>query len=35
MIYPPRKPPGMIIEDDDTDSTVAQIVAWLDERKLI
>jgi electron transfer flavoprotein beta subunit len=32
---PPRKPPGTIIEDEDTDTTVAQIVAWLDERKLI
>jgi electron transfer flavoprotein beta subunit len=32
---PPRKPPGTIIEDEDTDATVAQIVAWLDERKLI
>jgi electron transfer flavoprotein beta subunit len=32
---PPRKPPGTIIEDEDTDATVSQIVAWLDERKLI
>ena len=32
---PPRKPAGTIIEDEDTDATVAQIVAWLDERKLI
>jgi electron transfer flavoprotein beta subunit len=32
---PPRKPPGKIIEDEDTDATVAQIIAWLDERKLI
>jgi electron transfer flavoprotein beta subunit len=32
---PPRKPAGRIIEDDDTDATVAQIVAWLDERSLI
>jgi electron transfer flavoprotein beta subunit len=32
---PPRKPPGRIIEDEDTDATVAQIVAWLDERSLI
>src|SRR5579863_5489555 len=32
---PPRKPAGRIIEDEDTDATVAQIVAWLDERKLI
>ena len=29
------KAPGMLIEDEDTDATVAQIVAWLDERKLI
>jgi electron transfer flavoprotein beta subunit len=32
---PPRKPPGLLIEDEDTDATVAQIVTWLDERKLI
>jgi electron transfer flavoprotein beta subunit len=32
---PPRKPAGLLIEDDDTDATVAQIVAWLEERKLI
>jgi electron transfer flavoprotein beta subunit len=32
---PPRKPPGQIIEDEDTDATVAQIIAWLEERKLI
>jgi electron transfer flavoprotein beta subunit len=32
---PPRKPPGTIIEDEDTDQTVAAIVAWLDERSLI
>ena len=32
---PPRKPPGQIIEDEDTDATVEQILAWLDERKLI
>ena len=32
---PPRKPPGRMIEDEDTDATVEQIVAWLDERKLI
>ncbi len=32
---PPKKPPGQIIEDDDTDATVEQIIAWLDERKLI
>ena len=32
---PPRKPPGRIIEDEDTDATVEQIVAWLEERKLL
>ena len=32
---PPKKPPGRIIEDEDTDATVEQIIAWLDERKLI
>jgi electron transfer flavoprotein beta subunit len=32
---PPRKPAGRIIEDEDTDATVAEIVAWLEERKLI
>jgi electron transfer flavoprotein beta subunit len=32
---PPAKASGQIIEDEDTDETVAQIVAWLDERKLI
>jgi electron transfer flavoprotein beta subunit len=32
---PPRKPPGQLIEDQDTDATVAEIVAWLAERKLI
>ncbi|CAB4868070.1 unannotated protein [freshwater metagenome] len=32
---PPKKAPGMIIEDEDTAQTVEQIVAWLDERKLI
>jgi electron transfer flavoprotein beta subunit len=32
---PPRKPPGLIIEDEDTDQTVERIVAWLDERSLI
>jgi electron transfer flavoprotein beta subunit len=34
-LEPPRKPPGQLIEDEDTDATVAQIVAWLAERKLI
>jgi electron transfer flavoprotein beta subunit len=32
---PPAKSAGTIIEDEDTDATVEQIVAWLDERKLI
>jgi electron transfer flavoprotein beta subunit len=32
---PPTKPPGQIIEDEDTGETVEKIVAWLDERKLI
>ena len=32
---PPKKPAGRIIEDEDTDATVAEIIAWLDERKLI
>ena len=32
---PPQKAAGRIIEDDDTNQTVEQIVAWLDERKLI
>ena len=32
---PPPKSAGRIIEDEDTNETVAQIVAWLDERKLI
>ena len=30
-----RRPPGEIIEDEDTNETVERIVAWLDERKLI
>jgi electron transfer flavoprotein beta subunit len=32
---PPQKASGQIIEDEDTNETVEQIVAWLDERKLI
>jgi len=32
---PAAKAPGQVIEDDDTNETVAKIVAWLDERKLI
>jgi electron transfer flavoprotein beta subunit len=32
---PPEKAGGTIIEDEDTDATVEQIIAWLDERKLL
>ena len=32
---PPAKAAGQIIEDENTDETVAKIVAWLEERKLI
>jgi electron transfer flavoprotein beta subunit len=32
---PPAKQGGQIIEDEDTDETVAKIVTWLEERKLI
>ncbi len=32
---PEAKPPGQIIEDEDTAETVEKIVAWLEERKLI
>jgi electron transfer flavoprotein beta subunit len=32
---PPPKEKGTIIEDEDTNETVARMVAWLDERKLI
>ena len=32
---PAAKAPGRIIEDEDTNETVEQIVAWLDERKLL
>jgi len=32
---PPAKEAGKVIEDEDTNETVEQIVAWLDERKLI
>jgi electron transfer flavoprotein beta subunit len=32
---PPAKEPGRMIEDEDTAETVGQIVAWLDERKLL
>ena len=32
---PDAKPPGQIIEDEDTNETVEKVVAWLEERKLI
>lgn len=32
---PPQKPPGEIIEDEDTNETVEKILAWLEQRKLI
>src|SRR2546430_1718800 len=32
---PEAKPPGEIIEDEDTNETVEKIIAWLDERKLL
>jgi electron transfer flavoprotein beta subunit len=32
---PPAKEPGRIIEDEDTAKTVEEIVAWLEERKLL
>jgi len=32
---PPQKQAGQIIEDEDTNETVEQIVAWLEERKLL
>src|SRR5688572_14725621 len=32
---PPAKEAGRVIEDEDTSETVEQIVAWLDERKLL
>jgi electron transfer flavoprotein beta subunit len=32
---PPQKEAGKVIEDEDTDDTVQQIVAWLEERKLL
>jgi electron transfer flavoprotein beta subunit len=34
-LEPPKKEAGQIIEDEDTDATVAQIVLWLEERKLV
>ena len=35
FMAPPAKAAGEVIEDEDTDETVARIVAWLDERKLL
>ena len=35
MAPPPQKPPGELIEDEDTARTVERIVEWLDERKLL
>ena len=32
---PPEKASGQIIEDEDTNETVEQIIAWLEERKLL
>lgn len=32
---PPQKESGQIIEDENTDETVQQVVAWLEERKLL
>jgi electron transfer flavoprotein beta subunit len=32
---PPQKQAGQIIEDEDTNETVEQIIAWLEERKLL
>jgi len=32
---PPEKAGGQVIEDENTDETVAQIVSWLEERKII
>jgi electron transfer flavoprotein beta subunit len=32
---PPQKQKGEIIEDEDTNETVARVLAWLEERKLI
>jgi electron transfer flavoprotein beta subunit len=34
-VAPPAKAAGTLIEDQDTDATVAQIVEWLEERKLV
>ncbi len=35
VMPPPQKPPGEIIEDEDTNETVEKILAWLEQRKLI
>jgi len=35
FLEPPAKAAGQIVEDEDTNETVAKIVAWLEERKLI
>jgi electron transfer flavoprotein beta subunit len=32
---PPARPSGQMIEDEDTAATVEQIIAWLEERKLL
>lgn len=32
---PPRRPPATIVEDRDAEETVARILAWLDERRVI
>jgi electron transfer flavoprotein beta subunit len=32
---PPQKEKGTIIEDEDTNETVARVITWLEERKLI
>ena len=32
---PPAKEPGRIIEDEDTAATVEEIIAWLEERRLL
>jgi len=34
-LEPPAKAAGRMIEDEDTDATVAEIIAWLEARKLI
>jgi len=32
---PPERPAGQLIEDEDTERTVEQIMAWLEERRLL